>query len=297
MSDITTDTPEVSSPKKTDHLFPISGSTVLLDLAILSLVAAALAAIYYGLPLDFQIELAFDHSELDPITFWTSSFVHAHISGDLHLLSNLLMYSVTVTLAWALYVFHDDRQAFWRGLAFLFVIGPPIFSATSYIGFDVLLGASVGIDRGFSGIVGGIIGMLTISIVAVLEQALPKERAWYGAGLYLSVVSGGLAVSISLPLIRWTMATAFVTCLVILGCSVYTGRIEPGWMVSWATEHRLHAAILLCGVVASTFGFMVAFPGEITNAGRTTNVFSHGAGLILGLFVGGRFKPTSNSSE
>lgn len=161
---------------------------------VLLAVPAVLAVIYYGTSLSFQQTLALDHTNPRLYNFWTNALVHDHRPGDGHLIGNIVGYLLLVFPCWILQIYREHERRFWTGLAIIFVIGPFIISASSYIAFFEILSLELQNDRGFSGVVGSLAGFLLMSILYTFAQKQGEPISVLSMGLYFGYMMPGLGV-------------------------------------------------------------------------------------------------------
>jgi hypothetical protein len=266
------------------------------DIALLLCIPVTLAAVYYLVPLELQRELAFNHADPDVLALWTSALVHEHRPRDGHLTGNIIGYVVVVAPMWLLYIHQDARRSFWKGLGVLFVLGPVLFSVASYAVFNVILGLS-GVERGFSGVVSGLVGILMMSIVVTVNDELPKRRVIFTVGSYLLFLIMTVVSATLYPPIRVALAVSAFFGLSALVTGVLVSEGETTCTTRWLVDDWVLPATLLVGIAATAYGVAAAFPVEFLKPNRTINIVSHGTGLVLGVIVGGYFTDLTSPSQ
>jgi hypothetical protein len=251
--------------------------TVLGDVGILVGIAGLLVVIQLLVPPSIQAHLAFAHQEFAPWTLWTSAVVH---NGIGHLVRNVVGFLAAAGVAYVLCQAIDAREWFWWTSAVLLTVLPVVVSLTSYGVLWWIVPAASPIERGFSGVVAGYVGLIFVAFVVWVAQQS-------GRGVAQAV---GQAVVL---MMLWLLSVIYaggidlvVSALVVLGVGL-SGILfirtvaEPTVWERWETwwpDFRIGV-----GIVAVLLLFVVAlFPEEVASGGTTTNIFAHGAGLLWG---------------
>jgi len=253
-----------------------SRQRVLTDGALVGGVAVLLGAIHLFVPAVVRARFAFDHSRLDPVTVFTSAFVHVDWQ---HLLGNVAGYLAAAALAYGLALQIGRRQWFHVTFAAYLLVLPVVVSLTSYV---LLAWQYPGIDpvtRGFSGVGAGFVGFAFVAFLAGLRQAFGGRTALFV----------GLAVWLLLLLEVYVIYAGTVTLavggLVAVGWGAclwgLLGEFELAavdWRRRWPAIGQVVTVIVLLALFVA-----VLFPRRIVADGAVTNVFAHATGLLYGM--------------
>lgn len=253
------------------------------ELLILLAIPAILGFIYYLIPTSWQQILVLDHTNPQIHAFWTNALAHEHLPRDAHLLGNIVSYLLVVIPCWILYHYHEEGRRFWTGLTIILAVAPFIVSLSSYVAFHEVLGLQIENDRGFSGVVGAIVGFLIMTVLQTLAQTQEEKVAVLSMGLYFAYLVTGLGiVTLRLPFIG-----IGVLIFTITFAATSTEYVAPAEQLAEWSEHNRQLSILL--VVASflsAFVFATSLPTDIvTDSNGLKNIVAHGAGIIFGMLV------------
>jgi len=256
-------------------------ATVALDALLLVGIAALLTAIHFLLPAGFRNQLAYQIGSLDPVTMWTSSYVHF---SDHHLEGNLLGYAVGVLPSWALYVYWGRRRQFWTAIA-VFLVVFPFFIAlgTHYLFLDAFHAAPSSLSRGFSGIVGAIGGFLLGSVGMFIADRYSRTQALFATLLFVLVLLGAL-LSLVIGSVSWWTVAIWAFGVVLEGSILVPkgARRDPGKLVEIVAANRVPFTLLAYALLALTYLVLGLFPTRLAEGGSFTNVYAHGIGFLLG---------------
>lgn len=252
------------------------------DAPLLLAVPGVLVATHLLLAPAARDALAFRAADLDPVTMWTAAYVHVDAG---HLRSNVAGYCLAVLPAWVLHVKWRHRERFWVAVGVVLVAVPFATAAGSYLAFRFLHGATeTAVTRGFSGVVGGIGGLLFGSLVAFLVDRYGRWRASMAAQFLLIALSGvllyRLPADVSLPLVALLSAG-----LVAAAASLLPSERTPRALARAAWAERWSLALLAYGVCSLALLLWSLFPADVTTGGGFTNVYSHATGLVVGAAV------------
>jgi len=250
---------------------------VLVDAGVLAGIAGLLVATQLLVPPSVQAQMAFDHQAFDLWTLWTYAFVH---NGIGHLLGNVVGFLAAAGVAYVICRAIDARRWFlWSTAAFLTVL-PVLVSLTSYAVLGLVASGSETVERGFSGVVAGYVGLIFVAFVVwVARQS--------GRGVAQAV--GQAVVLVLLWLLSVIYAGGFnlaVSGLVVLGfglSGVLLVRVVA-WPAVWEQWEEWWPDLRIgVGIVVVLLMFVVAlFPEELVSGRVTTNIFAHGAGILWG---------------
>lgn len=262
------------------------------ELLILLALPTVLGVIYYLTPSSWQQILVLDHTNPQIHAFWTNALVHEHLPRDAHLLGNIVSYLLVVIPCWILYHYRDEASRFWAGLIIILAFAPFIVSFSSYIAFHEVLGLQIENDRGFSGVVGAIVGFLIMTILQTLAQTQEEKVAVLSMGLYFAYLVTGLGVvTLRLPFI-----VIGVLLFVITFAATHTEYVAPAEELSeWSEYNRRLSIVLIVAALVSAFVFATSLPADIvTDSNGLKNIVAHGAGIIFGMLVAISLRYTNN---
>lgn len=255
----------------------------LLELSILIAIPVALAALYFWTSRSFQELLVLNHTDPNFHMFWTASFVHEHRPDHSHLYNNIAVYLLLIVPTWILYHLKIERKRFWLYLASILTIGPVVINGASYLLLHEIAGNQITRDRGFSGIVGAIDGLLIGTIINSVAQEQEEKVGIFSVTMFCSFLMLGLGVATRRPL------ALLIGVLILVGIfvGIQLGYIAPidEWL-EWAKTQPGTAAILVIAAFASALVLAGSLPQNLnTGSGGSINIVSHGAGIIFGLLL------------
>ncbi|MBX0288463.1 hypothetical protein EGH22_19200 [Halomicroarcula sp. F28] len=276
--------PTISVLDRADITRP--STETLLDLGCIAGIGLLVAAVHVLVPQAFQRRLALQYHDVEILSLFTSAFVHY---SDRHLLTNLFGYVVAAGLAYGLARMAGRRHWFRRTLLALVLVGPVVVSVLSLLTLTSLVPGVSGNSRGFSGIVGGCVGMGFVALLCWIQDRHGWATAgWVGFGIYLvlmmelSVIySGGVGREV--------------------GVLAGGGLVVTGWQLwSGLGGDRVDLVLesVFVGLVVVLLGLLVfvLFPRQLTDGGgATTNIVAHGVGLVFGVVVSGGFIAVSET--
>ncbi|MDS0261727.1 hypothetical protein NDI56_20190 [Haloarcula sp. S1CR25-12] len=268
--------PTLSALRRADITRP--STETLLDLGCIAGIGLLVAAVHVLVPPALQHRLALQYHDVEVHSLFTSAFVH---HSDRHLLSNLFGYVVAAGLAYGLARLAGRRRWFSRTLLALVLVGPVVVSVCSLLTLTGLVPGVSGNSRGFSGIVGGCVGMGFVALLCWIQDRHGWATAgWVGFGIYLvlmvelSVIySGGVALEV--------------------GVFAGGGLVVTGWQLwSGLGGVRIDLVVegIFTGLVVVLLGLFVfvLFPSQLSvGGGATINIVAHGVGVVFGVVVSG----------
>lgn len=260
-------------------------TAVALDALLLLSVPAILLAVHYLAPTTLRDQLALHHASPAPATFVTSAYVHAN---DAHLYGNLTGYAIGALYAYGLALQAGRRRWFRRTFLALVLVLPVPVNAASMVAFGFQYPGIDPVSRGFSGVVGGLVGVVLVSLVAFLRsQYDPRLGRAVGAAVVLVLL-------LEVDYIYAGRLRPPIVALVIIGlAAVGHGIVARGYPPSDVVEavepprdtRRLGDALLVVLVVA-VLGSLVANlfppPASLVSDGGFTDVFAHATGIVGG---------------
>lgn len=261
-----------------EERYGYSPRTVRRDLALISAVAGVLVVIHLAFPPAVRTQLAFDHETLDPVTVFTSVFVHLDAT---HLLGNLAGYLASAVVAYGLCLLARERRWFLVTFVGFLAVLPLVVSLTSYAILGLLYPVIDPVTRGFSGVGAAFGGFVLIATMVVVEAdhgwltaQYVGMAVWLWLLLELFLIYGGelLPVVLVIAILGWTFCGWGLV-------DEYDGTdVSDG--LRRATDELL--IVVLVTLLLSLF-VLVLFPADPVNGDTVTNVFAHAAGFAYGL--------------
>lgn len=241
-------------------------------------IGVVLAGIHVLVPPSLQSQLALDYQDIQWWSIYTSAVVH---HSDMHLLSNLVGFSVATGIAYGLAREMGHRRWVRLSVLTIVVVGPAVISFSSYVVWTQLAGSVSGESRGFSGLVGACVGLAYMALLLWIGDRWQWAVAWWaGLGLYLlgmvelSVIyTGGIGVEIGMLAGGGLLWTGWQLVQLL-------GGIDD-WRESVLASVFVGLVVVLLGLLV--FGL---FPSQLTTGGgSTTNIVAHGVGLVVGVVI------------
>lgn len=247
--------------------------------AILSVVVF-LMALHFLLPDSIHQALIFDHARFRVYTLWTAGYIHA---GNSHLFGNVIGYLLPTLYIYILCIAVDEQRWFRRTFLVFLTVLPVLVSLSSYAIFTIRFSGIEPVSRGFSGVAAGFGGFLLVALAVYIRNQHSGELA------QLIGVSIFLLLMFIVDFIYAGGVRLVVSSLVGLGITLQIGTYLWGRGFEFGEfESRVLLidgfAVVLVFVVL-TYIVMALFPADIVTNGKTTNIFAHGVGFILGLVI------------
>lgn len=236
-----------------------------------------------------------DHTNPQIHAFWTNALAHEHLPRDVHLLGNIVSYLLVVIPCWILYHYREEAHQFWAGLIIILAVAPFIVSLSSYVAFHEVLGLQIENDRGFSGVVGAIVGFLIMTILQTLAQKQEEKVAVLSMGLYFAYLVTGLGVmTFRLPFI--VIGALFFIIMIAATNTEYVAQAEQ--LAEWSEHNRRLSILLVVAALVSAFVFATSLPTDIvTDSNGLKNIVAHGAGIIFGMLVAISLRYTNKRTD
>jgi hypothetical protein len=240
--------------------------------------ALFVVAVHFLFPPELQARLAFDYGDFDPVTLYTSAFVH---TDDLHLLSNLLGFLAAAVTAHLLCTIAQRRHWFRLTFVSFLLVLPVLVNLVSYAFITSQAAGATPVSRGFSGVAAGFVGFVFAALLQAMRRRFSRPVAWYlGVAIWLLLLlevyviySGGVTVPVlGMVLVGWAL------CLWGLFAQGRLPAVEQPWQ-----RVRTDAVWILLAVALLVSSISALFPAEIVADGAIRNVFAHGAGFLFGL--------------
>lgn len=236
--------------------------------------------LFFVIPADQQMLLALDHRQPRWYQFVTAVVVHRDAE---HLWTNVIGFAFAYA-AWMQLVRLGGQAARGRKVAVIAVIvGPIATTMLSLLAYDAVLSVTISLDRGMSGMVGMMSGLLIYEVVLITMRAAGGRLGALLTGGYILVMlltletlNGELT-----PALGWTAVAAIVVGGG--GGILLWGR---GRLKRWARVHPELFYTLLVAVPWSVFLFVALLPASMQGPGGMTNVVAHGGGILLGMLIG-----------
>lgn len=201
-----------------------------------------------------------------------------------HFLDNVKGYFL---LAWMGYVLAwGIRERWWFRLSVLaiLVVVPSISMVLSTWGFGAIEPGLTYTSRGASAVVAALLGLLYVLFLGFLNRIYDTRAMGSVGGTVLILVLTGLLWSLGSPstgLLGVILGSAGTILLLDVSARLWkTGLSTVRWRYIGLT------AVVGCGVAAVLLVFFVGlFPPDPFGGETITNVFSHAAGLVLGVLI------------
>ncbi|RXK49055.1 rhomboid family intramembrane serine protease [Halorientalis pallida] len=256
--------------------------TALRDLGLIGTVAAVLVWIHLALPPAVRTRMAFRHESLDPVSLYTSAFVHLDVA---HLAGNVAGFVAAALVAYGLCVQVGHRRWFRVTFAGFLLVLPVAVSLTSYAVIGLLYPGIEPVSRGFSGVGAAFAGFVFVALLSALNRLYDYRVAGYsGLAIWLLLLFEVYLIYVGdvTPVVGGLFAVGWVACLVGIGRES-TGPATVTRRRSRLELIQLAQALLVVALLVSFVS--VLFPPDIVEGGAVTNVFAHAAGFLYG--VGG----------
>lgn len=228
---------------------------------------------------DQQLVLALDHRDPQWYQFMTAVVIHRDAE---HLWSNVVSFSFAYT-AWVQLIRLGGQARRGRRIAAIVtVVGPLATTVLSLVAYDAVLTVNISLDRGLSGMVGVMTGLLIYEVVMLTMRAAGGRLGALVSGGYilgmmlsLQTVNGQVA-----PIIGWA---GLAVLIVAGGVLLWWGRAR---LRAWARERPELFYTLLVAVPWSVFLFIGLLPASMQGPDGMTNIVAHGGGIVVGMVIG-----------
>lgn len=228
---------------------------------------------------DQQLVLALDHRDPQWYQFMTAVVIHRDAE---HLWSNVVSFSFAYT-AWVQLIRLGGQARRGRRIAAIVtVVGPLATTVLSLMAYDAVLTVNISLDRGLSGMVGVMTGLLIYEVVMLTMRAAGGRLGALVSGGYilgmmlsLQTVNGQVA-----PIIGWG---GLAVLILAGGVLLWWGRAR---LRAWARERPELFYTLLVAVPWSVFLFIGLLPASMQGPDGMTNIVAHGGGIVVGMVIG-----------
>lgn len=228
---------------------------------------------------DQQLVLALDHRDPQWYQFMTAVVIHRDAE---HLWSNVVSFSFAYT-AWVQLIRLGGQARRGRRIAAIVtVVGPLATTVLSLVAYDAVLTVNISLDRGLSGMVGVMTGLLIYEVVMLTMRAAGGRLGALVSGGYilgmmlsLQTVNGQVA-----PIIGWG---GLAVLILAGGVLLWWGRAR---LRAWARERPELFYTLLVAVPWSVFLFIGLLPASMQGPDGMTNIVAHGGGIVVGMVIG-----------
>jgi hypothetical protein len=246
----------------------------LLDAGLIAVVPLVLVGVF-ALPNNVRGAYVLNYTEPTLVTAYTAHFVH---HAEAHLATNLASYAVVVPTAYLLCLFADRRRLFRAAFVSFLVALPFGLSALN------LLFVRRAVTYGFSGLVMGYFGLLTLALFCYVEQqtGVDAGERHAPAVFFLGTAVIGAAVA---P-VTSAGATVAVAALAVVGLYArgLVGAADPLARLRSGFVGAPPGHLELCTVGTLLFlGYpLIAFPTDPFRGGAVVNLYTHLLGYALG---------------
>jgi len=248
-----------------------------IDIAVITLIPVVLVGVYL-LPFDLKRALALEYLDPTILTVFTAHFIHL---TPVHLLTNLGLYSVTISLVYVVSLLSNRRREFIITFSTFVFVFPFAISALN------LALPRPRIGYGFSGIVMAFVGFLTLLAWEFIGTRLHSDVDTNQAPLLFFVV---IAIIILWGIPVSSPASAALG-LAVLGGSIQLRSLHRRLGPPITSIFRTFTAppgygeIALSSLAIVVFIPFIAFPTAPAGNGEVINLYSHFLGYALGFQV------------
>ncbi|WP_135806379.1 hypothetical protein [Halorussus marinus] len=275
------------------------------DIFGLLTIAGLVCGIHVLVPRTTRGQLALDHADPTLVTMWSSAFVHYSWA---HLVGNIIAYGLAIVPAWVLAVRQQSRLNFWTCVLVVLIVFPlPLGFATDLAFERLFRELSASVSMGFSGVVGGYVGVLFGFLTSYLAVRFDLRAAMLGTLVILLSLFGLLLETYPTTGLRWLKAILFTAIFIGIGFLTVSRRHRSDQtggsaIVTAVSRHRLAFGLILCCWVALGVLVPLLFPHPSASAGYVPNVVAHtlglGGGYLLAVSVQfGRSQPSGHVSS
>lgn len=244
---------------------------------------AVLCLFVFLLPTNFQELLKFRFDIWNPITFITSTFVHADIS---HLVANIIAYFLVGSLVIVINWKSKKQKTFFHSFLLIIFILPLSYGAIFLIMNKLILQLPF-VSFGLSLVIGGLLGLVIPSLTS-LSQCEPRlELNWSMFFLSSVCLTGSVAIFPYLSSILYNLAV--FSLLTIVGILVIINElfkiVDFGRKGNREKKVKAFTFLLILSFYFVFLSFL--FPETIVQtSGNIVNTFAHFFGVYFGLTIG-----------
>lgn len=238
--------------------------------------------IIFFLPVGIQDTLKTRTDNPNPLTFITSTFVHANIA---HLLGNIIPYVLFGIILYGVNKFSGYERFFMHSMLLMVVLLPLIYNV-AFLAVNTQYHWNF-ISFGLSLVVGGLMGLVAPSLSGLLHTELQNKlnrQLFYFSIVFLT------AAIIVFPYINSGLysQTIFVLPLII-GSSLLAWEFWLLFKTGLKGEKIYKNKMLMASLVLFVYFLCLPalFPTNIVGSeGNIVNIFAHYFGIFFGLFLG-----------
>ncbi|WP_424018953.1 hypothetical protein ACOZ4N_05650 [Halorientalis pallida] len=254
--------------------------TALRDMGLIGVVAVVLVWIHVALPSAVRTRMALRHESVDPVSLYTSAFVHLDLT---HLVGNVAGFVAAALVAYGLCVQIGHRRWFRVTFVGFLLVLPVAVSLTSYVIIGLLYPGIEPVSRGFSGVGAAFAGFVFVALLASLNRLYDYRVAGYsGLAIWLLLLFEVYLIYVGnvTPVVGGLFAVGWGACLV----GIRRESTRPTMLSRPRSRLELIQLAQTVLVVILLVSFVsVLFPAEIVEGGAVTNVFAHAAGFGYGI--------------
>jgi len=255
------------------------------DLCLLTLVPAVLVGVYLT-PASLRQSYLFEYTDPDLVSAFVSNLIHL---DWLHLVVNLGMYVLVVSLVYVLDTLNGRRDRFYLVFGVFLGVLPVVLS---YLNLAAVRPA---VGFGFSGVVMAFVGYLPVALAEFIDR-----RLGIGSRRLLAPVLVFPSLALIAVLSLWSVIPENPTVVVVvLGVVATVALVTGSYAVSLYQGRRLELRTRLSDA-ASLGGYwevtvvsialvfavpFVAFPTDPHQFNGTVNLYIHLLGYALGFLV------------
>lgn len=239
----------------------------------------------YLSPVGLRESLVFDYTEPIVLTAFTSVFVHLNI---VHLLVNLVAYTIIIPVLFILSVANGNRRRFYTVFLTFLVVFPFVLS---YLNLAIFRPS---VAFGFSGVVMSFVGYLPLALASYLDDVFgvgPANQIAPAVFLLSLICISVLSVR-SAPVIDRSavIITSLSLLSVVLSILLYVltpydqrGQFQSSLRIIFQAPG--HLELILAAIVLLFAILFAAFPPDLSLDDGVLNVYVHFLGYALGFLT------------
>ena len=255
------------------------------DLAILLFLFTIpiICVIIFLQPSSFQEALTAKMNDPNPLTFFTSIFVHGNLD---HLFGKLLIFLFFGSTLYYITRIAKKEKAYLFLLILLFTLLPILFNAIFLIVLGSLYQSNIS-SFGLSLVGAALIGLVIPSLAAYLKSELENagSRSFFTFGLFLLTCSAIVFSYLS----SFSIIISFVG-LLVSGCLIsFYSFFKVLHVIPNETKTKELKKITLTVIILFSYFVLLGslFPSNLViSEGNVVNIIAHYVGLIFGLTFG-----------
>lgn len=255
---------------------------MIIDSAMIGVVALLLMGIHFFVPSGIQNRMAFDYGRFNLWGPFTAAYVHA---DNQHLFTNIIGLFLTAGFASQLSRNLHERRWFQLSTGVFLIVLPILVSSTSYMITSHLNPDAAPVSRGFSSIVAGYVGLCFAGLLIHVKRRYSISSAQYLGQAVL------ILMMFELALIYGAGADLAVIGATLLGLVVSAGGLllSGAWPTSASAQREVAIDAGIVCLVTMVIGLFVLmlFPVQVVSGNSATNILAHALGIVYGALLAG----------